>query len=237
MSEGTTAIDNTTVRPNLLEPRKGNIRILIADDHPIVRDGLRKLLSLEEDFEIVGEAADGREAVRMTEELSPDVVVMDITMPQLNGIDAASQIVKRTPEIGIVMLSMHCDETFLVRALAAGAQGYLLKDCAEADLLQAVRAVAGKRLFFSPTITQTLLEDYMRQMQNEGLEDSYDLLTDREKEVLQLLAEGKSNKEAASLLNVSLYTVETHRSRLMQKLNLHSTADIVLYAVRKRIIQ
>ena len=129
------------------------------------------------------------------------------------------------------------DETFLVRALAAGAQGYLLKDCAEADLLLAVKAVANKKLFFSPTITQTLLEDYMRQMQNEGLEDSYDLLTDREKEVLQLLAEGKSNKEAAGLLNVSLYTVETHRSRLMQKLNLHSTADIVLYAVRKRIIQ
>ena len=118
-----------------------------------------------------------------------------------------------------------------------GAHGYLLKDCAEADLLQAVRAVAGKKLFFSPTITQTLLEDYMRQMQSEGLEDSYDLLTDREKEVLQLLAEGKSNKEAAALLNVSLYTVETHRSRLMAKLNLHSTADIVLYAVRKRIIQ
>jgi two-component system response regulator NreC len=205
-------------------------KVLLADDHGVVRKGLRFLLQTDPDIEVVGEASDGREAVRMTEQLGPDVVVMDITMPQLNGIDAASQIVKRDP-------NMHCDETFLVRALAAGAHGYLLKDCAEADLLQAVRAVAGKKLFFSPTITQTLLEDYMRQMQSEGLEDSYDLLTDREKEVLQLLAEGKSNKEAASLLNVSLYTVETHRSRLMAKLNLHSTADIVLYAVRKRIIQ
>jgi RNA polymerase sigma factor (sigma-70 family) len=189
----------------------------VADDHGVVRKGLRFLLQTDPTIEVVGEASDGREAVRMTEQLSPDV--------------------KRDPEIGIIMLSMHCDETFLVRALAAGAQGYLLKDCAEADLLQAVRSVANKKLFFSPTITQTLLEDYMRQMQNEGLSDSYDLLTEREKEVLQLLAEGKSNKEAANLLNVSLYTVETHRSRLMAKLNLHSTADIVLYAVRKRIIQ
>ena len=212
-------------------------KVLVADDHGVVRKGLRFLLQTDPGLEVVAEASDGREAVRLTEEFSPDVVVMDITMPHLNGIDAASQIVKRSPDVGIIMLSMHCDETFLVRALAAGAQGYLLKDCAESDLLQAVRAVAAKKLFFSPTITQTLLEDYMRQMQSEGLEDSYDLLTDREKEVLQLLAEGKSNKEAATLLNVSLYTVETHRSRLMQKLNLHSTADIVLYAVRKRIIR
>jgi two-component system, NarL family, response regulator NreC len=212
-------------------------KVLVADDHGVVRKGLQFLLQTDPSIEVVGEASDGREAVRLTEVLSPDVVVMDITMPQLNGIDATSQIVKRDPNVGVIMLSMHCDETFLVRALAAGAQGYLLKDCAEADLLQAVRSVANKKLFFSPSITQTLLEDYMRQMQSEGLEDSYDLLTDREKEVLQLLAEGKSNKEAASLLNVSLYTIETHRSRLMQKLNLHSTADIVLYAVRKRIIQ
>src|SRR5713226_5562661 len=212
-------------------------KVLVADDHGVVRKGLRFLLQTDASIEVVGEAADGREAVRMAEDLSPNVIVMDVTMPQLNGIEAASQIVKRNPAIAIIMLSMHADETFLVRALAAGAHGYLLKDSTETDLLQAVRAVAAKKLFFSPAITKTLLEDYMQQMHREGLEDSYDLLTDREKEVLQLLAEGKSNKEAASLLNVSLYTVETHRSRLMAKLNLHSTADIVLYAVRKRIIQ
>ncbi len=166
-------------------------KVLVADDHGVVRKGLQFLLQTDPSIEVVGEACDGREAVRLTEQLSPDVVVMDITMPQLNGIDAASQIVKRDPNVGVIMLSMHCDETFLVRALAAGAQGYLLKDCAEADLLQAVRSVASKKLFFSPSITQTLLEDYMRQMQSEGLEDSYDLLTDREKEVLQLAGRGQ----------------------------------------------
>lgn len=212
-------------------------RVLVADDHGVVRKGLRFLLQTDPAIEVVGEAADGREAVRMAEDLSPHVIVMDITMPQLNGIEATSQIVKRDPAIAIIMLSMHCDETFLVRALAAGAHGYLLKDSTETDLLQAVRAVAAKKLFFSPAIAKTLLEDYMQRMQREGLEDSYDLLTVREKEVLQLLAEGKSNKEVANLLSLSLYTVETHRSRLMQKLNLHGTAEIVLYAVRKRIIQ
>jgi RNA polymerase sigma factor (sigma-70 family) len=212
-------------------------RVLVADDHGVVRKGLRFLLQTDPAIEVVGEAADGREAVRMAEDLSPHVIVMDITMPQLNGIEATSQIVKRDPAIAIIMLSMHCDETFLVRALAAGAHGYLLKDSTETDLLQAVRAVAAKKLFFSPAIAKTLLEDYMQRMQREGLEDSYDLLTVREKEVLQLLAEGKSNKEVANLLSLSLYTVETHRSRLMQKLNLHGTAEIVLYAVRKRIIR
>src|SRR5258708_2292388 len=212
-------------------------KVLVADDHGVVRKGLRFLLQTDPSIEVVGEAADGREAVRMAEELSPNVVVMDVTMPQLNGIEAASQIVKRDATIAIIMLSMHADETFLVRALAAGAHGYLLKDSTETDLLQAVRAVAAKKLFFSPSITKTLLEDYMQQMQREGLEDSYDLLTDREKQVLQLLAEGKSNKEAANLLNVRLDSGETSRSRRMQNLNLHSPADIVLYAVRKRIIQ
>ena len=211
-------------------------KVLVADDHGVVRKGLMFLLQREPGIEVIGEACDGRQAVQMTEELLPDVVVLDITMPQLNGIEAAAQIRKRDPQVGIIMLSMHCDETFLIRALSAGAQGYLLKDAAETDLLQAVKSVASRKMFFSPAITQTLMQDYMRQMQRDRIDDSYDLLTDREKEVLQLLAEGKSNKEAANILNVSLYTVETHRSRIMQKLDLHSTADIVLYAVRKRII-
>src|SRR5579871_4205472 len=209
-------------------------KVLVADDHGVVRKGLRFLLQSDPSIEVVGEAADGRQAIEMTEELAPDVVIMDITMPYLNGIEAAAQIKKRDPNIGVVILSMHCDETFLVRALSAGANGYLLKDAAEADLLQAVKTVANRKMFFSPIITQTLMQDYMRQMQREGVGDSYDLLTDREKEVLQLLAEGKSNKEAANILKVSLYTIETHRSRIMQKLDLHGTADIVLYAVRKR---
>lgn len=212
------------------------LRILIADDHGIVRKGLRLQLEQNETFEVIGEAADGREAVRMAEELAPDIVIMDIAMPNLNGIQATTQIVKKNPQIGVIILSMYSDETYLTRTLAAGAKGYLLKDSADVDLDRAVQVVAQGKPFFSPAIANTLLEDYMRQLQQRGLQDSYDLLTAREKEILQLLAEGRSNKEAASILNLSINTVETHRTRLMQKLNLHSAADIVLYAVRKRII-
>jgi DNA-binding NarL/FixJ family response regulator len=212
------------------------VRILLADDHGVVRKGLRFLLERQGEMEVVGEASDGREAVKLAEELNPDVVVMDIAMPQLNGIEAASQIVKRNSAVGVIMLSVHSDESYLVRALGSGAKGYLLKDSAEEDVVRAVQSVAQGKPFFSPAIAKTLLEDYMRYLQQRNLEDSYDLLTDREKEILQLLAEGKSNKEVAGLLNLSLYTVETHRTHLMQKLNLHNTAEIVLYAVRKKII-
>jgi two-component system, NarL family, response regulator NreC len=212
------------------------MRILLADDHGVVRKGLRYLLERQPDMEVVGEAKDGREAVRLAEELDPAIVIMDIAMPFLNGIDATAQIVKRNPKIGVIILSMHADESYLVRVLTAGAKGYLLKDVAEIDLVRAVQVVALGKPFFSPQISQTLLEDYMRQLNQRGLQDSYDLLTDREKEILQLLAEGKSNKEVASLLNLSVHTVETHRANLMQRLSLHSTADIVLYAVRKKII-
>jgi DNA-binding NarL/FixJ family response regulator len=194
------------------------------------------LLERQEDIEIVGEASDGRQAVRLAEELSPSMIVMDVAMPQLNGIDAAAQILRHDPEAKIIVLSMYADEEFLVRALTAGVKGYLLKDSVQADLLRAVRAVATGRSFFSPEIAHTLAEDYVRALQQKGLQDSYDLLTEREREILQLLAEGKSNKEAAAVLNVSPYTVETHRTHLMQKLNLHNTAEIVLYAVRKKIV-
>ncbi len=213
-----------------------SVRVLLADDHGIVRRGLHYLLERTTGFEVVGEASDGREAVKMSDELNPDVVVMDIAMPNLNGIEAAAQILRKSPNIGIIILSMHSDEAYLVRALSAGAKGYLLKDSAEADLIRAVHAVSEGRPFFSPAIAETLLEDYMRRLKQHNLTDSYELLTDREKEVLQLLAEGKSNKEVATLLDLSLYTVETHRSNLMQKLGLHNTAEIVLYAVRKKII-
>ena len=212
------------------------VRVLLADDHGIVRRGLHYLLERSPEFQVVGEASDGREAVKMSEELSPDVVVMDIAMPNLNGIEATAQILKKNPAVGVIILSMHSDEAYLVRALSAGAKGYLLKDSAEADLIRAVQAVSEGRPFFSPAIAETLLEDYMRRLKQHNLADSYDLLTDREKEVLQLLAEGKSNKEVATLLDLSLYTVETHRSNLMQNLGLHNTAEIVLYAVRKKII-
>ncbi len=214
----------------------GKIRILIADDHGIVRKGLRLQLEQQESFEVAGEASDGREAVCLAEELAPNVIIMDIAMPNLNGIDAAAQMVKRNPDTKVIMLSMHSDESYLTRALTAGVKGYLLKETADVDLCRAVQAVAQGKVFFSPAIANTLLEDYMRQLQQRGLQDSYDLLTDREKEVLQLLAEGRSNKEVASTLELSTYTVETHRTRLMQKLNLRSAADIVLYAVEKKII-
>ena len=212
------------------------LRILIADDHGIVRTGLRLQLERNDQFEVVGEAADGREAVRLAEELVPDIVIMDIAMPSLNGIQSAAQIIKALPQTGIIMLSMHSDETYITRTLAAGARGYLLKDNAEVDLYRAVQVVAQGKPFFSPAIANTLLEDYMCQMHQRGLQDSYDLLTDREKEILQLLAEGRSNKDVAVLLNHSTNTVETHRTRIMQKLDLHSAAEIVLYAVRKRIV-
>ena len=212
------------------------IRILIADDHGVVRKGLRLQLEQQSEFEVVGEANDGREAVAMTDELAPDVVIMDIAMPNLNGIQATTQIVKKNPQVGVIILSMHSDETYLTRTLTAGAKGYLLKDNADVDLHRAVQVVAQGKPFFSPAIADTLLEDYMRQLQQRGLQDSYDLLTEREKEILQLLAEGRSNKEVASTLDLSPNTVETHRTRIMQKLDLHSSADIVLYAVRKKII-
>ena len=212
------------------------LKVLLADDHAVVRKGLRFVLERDGNVEVIGEAADGREAVKLAERLTPQVVVMDIAMPNLNGIEAAAQILKKNPRIGVVILSMYSDEGYLVRALSAGAKGYLLKDSAEEDLVRAVESVGQGKPFFSPAIAQTLLGDYMRRLQLENREDSYDLLTDREKEILQLLAEGKSNKDVAALLNVSLHTVETHRTHIMQKLNLHNTAEIVLYAVRKKVI-
>ena len=212
------------------------IRILIADDHGVVRTGLRLQLEQNTAFEVVGEATEGREAVRMADELHPDIVIMDIAMPNLNGIQATAQLTKKNPQIGVIILSMYSDETYLTRTLAAGAKGYLLKENADMDLHNAVQAVAQGKPFFSPAIANTLLEDYMRELQQRGLQDSYDLLTDREKEILQLLAEGRSNKEVAGTLYLSTNTVETHRTRIMQKLDLHSAAEIVLYAVRKRII-
>jgi len=174
--------------------------------------------------------------VDMAERESPHVVVLDVGMPNLNGIEAARQITARTPHPAVVFLSMHSDESYVLRALRVGARGYLLKDSAEYDLINAIRAVSEGKAFFSPAISKMLVEDYVRQMQDRNVEDSYELLTTREREILQLLAEGKSNKEVATLLNLSLYTVETHRGNILQKLNLHSVPELILYAVRKGVI-
>lgn len=212
------------------------MRVLLADDHGIVRRGMRALLETEPGVTVIGEAADGLDALRMAEELRPDLLILDIGMPRLNGIDVAARAQKLQPPPRVIMLSMHADESYVLRALDAGARAYLLKDATDEDLIPAVRAVAQNKRFFSPAIAGVLAEDYIRQMQARGLDDSYGLLTDREKEVLQLLAEGRANKDVAAVLQVGVSTVETHRANLMQKLGLHNTADIVLYAVRKRLV-
>jgi len=212
------------------------IRILLADDHTVMRSGLRLLLERQPNFEVVGEAGDGRQATELAASLNPDVVIMDIGMPMLNGIEATGQIVHQNPRTAVVILSVYNDEGYVMRALKAGARGYLLKDSAEADLIHAVQVVSEGKSFFSPAISKMLVEDYVRVLKQRGMEDSYELLTPRERQILQLLAEGKSNKEVAVLLDLSVYTVETHRSHILQKLNLHSTAELVLYAVRKGII-
>lgn len=212
------------------------LRVLLADDHALVRRGMRALLETEPGVEVAGEAADGLEALRLFQELRPDLLILDIGMPNLNGIDVAARAQSLNPGARVIMLSMHADESYVLRSLAAGARAYLLKDGTDEDLVPAVRAVASGKCFFSPAIASVLAEDYVRQLRERGLDDSYHLLTAREKEVLQLLASGRSNKEVASLLNVGLSTVETHRANLMQKLSLHNTAEIVLYAVRKRLI-
>jgi len=213
------------------------VRILLAEDHAVMRTGLRLVLERQPDFEVVGEASDGREAVALVEQHHPDVVVMDIGMPNLNGIEATRQICNAQPACAVVILSMHSDEAYVLRSLKAGARGYLLKESAESDLISAIRAVQAGKAFFSPVVSRMLVEDYVRQLQDKEIEDSYDLLTPREREILQLIAEGKSNKEVAAILNLSLYTVETHRGNLMEKLNLHTVPELILYAVRKGVIQ
>jgi DNA-binding NarL/FixJ family response regulator len=212
------------------------LRVLLADDHKLIRSGLRLVIEQQPDLIVVGEADDGRQAVDLASSLKPDAVVMDIGMPNLNGIEACHKITQSNPSVAVIMLSMHADESYVLRALKAGARAYLLKDSAEVDLVRAIRAAAQRKSFFSPTVGKVLLEDYVRKLRRSGGEDSYDLLTPREREILQLVAEGKSNKDVANLLNLSVYTVETHRSNIMGKLNLKSVPELILYAVRKGII-
>ena len=212
------------------------IRILLADDHNVMRRGLRLLLERQPGFAVVAEASDGFSAVEEAKATRPDVVVLDIAMPHLNGTEAATRISEELPNTAIIMLSMHSDESYVLRALKAGARGYLLKDSAEGDLIDAIKAVNLGKAFFSPEISRMLVEDYVREIKMRGVQDSYELLTAREREVLHLLASGKPNKDIARMLNVSTYTVDTHRRNLQEKLNLHNFAELVLYAVRKGVI-
>ncbi len=210
---------------------------MLADDHAIVRRGLRSLLETDPSIEVVGEASDGMEALRLAESLAPDVAIVDIAMPMLNGIEVTERLRHQTPAPKVLVLSMHTDESYILRALAAGAQAYLLKDATDEELWPALKAVSAGKPYVSQVVSSVLMEDYVRHLQSKGLTDTFHLLTAREREVLQLLAEGRSNKEVAAVLDVGLSTVETHRANLMQKLNLHNTAEIVLYAVRKGIIK
>jgi DNA-binding NarL/FixJ family response regulator len=213
-----------------------SIRILLADDHTVVRDGLRALLERESDMTVVAEASDGRECVRLAESEAPDVVLMDLAMPNLNGMEATRRVLAKNSGIGVVILSMHQDESYVLGSLKAGAKGYLLKDSLRSEVVQAIRAVFQGRSFLTRKVARVLQEDYVSALQQRGLEDRYDLLSDREREVLQMIAEGRSNKEVASLLGVSLTTVETHRAHILQKLDIHSVPELVLYAVRKGVI-
>ena len=212
------------------------VRILLADDHTVMRAGLRALLERQPNLEVVGEAENGRQTVELASSHVPDVVVMDIAMPNLNGVEATRRMVSKQPTISVVILSMYSDESYVMRALEAGARAYLLKDSAVTDLIRAIEAVSQGKSFFSPRISRILAEEYVHALKQKGVADSYELLTPREREILQLLAEGKTNKEVATSLNISVYTAETHRGNILQKLNLHSTAELVLYAVRKGII-
>ena len=207
------------------------IRILLADDHAVVRQGFKMILGAQPDMEIVGEAGNGREAVELTEQLKPDIVVMDVAMPELNGIEATRRVAASVPHARVIALSMHKDSVYVREVLRAGARGYLLKDSGSADLVAAVRAVAQGEGYLSPAISNAVLDDYRKHVSN-----PIDLLTSREREVLQMLAEGKTNKEIAGVLNLSVYTVDAHRGRIMEKLNLHSINELTRFAVRNGLI-
>lgn len=206
-------------------------RILLADDHAVVRNGFRMILDAQEDMEVIGEASNGRQAVESAASLQPDIVVMDVTMPELNGIEATRRLAESAPRARVLALSMHKDAVYVREILRAGAKGYLLKDSGEADLLAAIRAVTRGEGFLSPAIADAVLNDYRKHVTN-----PVDLLTSREREVLQLIAEGRTNKEIAQSLTLSVYTVEAHRGRIMEKLNLHSTGELVRFAVRNGVV-
>ena len=214
----------------------GKLRLLLGDDHTLFRHGLLKILEERPEWTVVAEVGDGRECVRQAIALAPDVAVLDIGMPLLNGIEATRQIVRRVENIAVLILSMHADEPYIMEALQAGAKGYLLKDSAGQDLIRGIEVVATGKSFFSPAVSKVLLDDYVRRMTNAGVTDRYQTLSEREREVFQLIAEGHTNKTIADMLSVSPTTIETHRAHILHKLDIHNTAELVLYAVRRGVI-
>ena len=212
------------------------LRLLLADDHTLMRQGLRKILEERPEWDVIAEVGDGREAVKKCVALKPDVAVLDVAMPLLNGIDATQQIVRKAPETKVLVLSMYSDEAYVTRALQAGATGYMLKDSAGKDLLKGIASVAAGQAYFSPAIARLMLDDYVRRVAGSGIVDRYETLSSREREIFQLIAEARTNKEVAELLEISPATVETHRARILQKLDIHNTAELVLYAVRRGVI-
>jgi two-component system, NarL family, response regulator NreC len=213
-----------------------SLRVMLADDHRLVRQGLARIVR-EGGCEVVAEAEDGREAVRLVSELQPRVAVVDVGMPVLNGIDATRQIVRQSPSTAVLILSMHVEDVYVVQALQAGAKGYMLKDAADTALMDAIFSVASGKSFLSPRVASVVVDDYVRRLLQTGATDRYDGLSDREREVFQLVAEGRSNKQIADTLCVSVSTIETHRARIMTKLDLHTTADMVRFAVRRGVVQ
>ncbi len=210
-----------------------SLKVILADDHKIVRDGLRNLLNKPPDVEVIGDAEDGRTTVNLARELSPDVVVMDITMPDMNGIEATRQILSENPHTKVIGLSMHSDQRFVVAMLKAGASGYLLKECAFEELVDAIHAVMKNQIYLCPPIAKTVTVDYLHRLIPTNASSAYTILTPREREVLQLLSEGKSTKQTAYILEVSGKTVETHVQNIMKKLSLRSLADLTKYAIRE----
>lgn len=214
----------------------GETRILLADDHAVLRQGLRRIIEDHDGWRVVGEAANGRDAVTAAEALQIDVAILDIAMPILNGIDATRQIAKRAPSVRVLILSMHSDQAYVTRAVQAGARGYILKESAGSEIVEAIIALRVGKSFFSPTVGEMMLDDYVRSLSERGILDPYDALSDREREILQLVAEGRTTKEIADLLSISTATVETHRAHVLQKLALKNTASAVLYAARCGIV-
>lgn len=209
------------------------IKILLADDHKITRQGLRAMLEKQSDIKVVAEAEDGRKAVSLACELHPDVVIMDVSMPDMNGMAATRQILGESKKIKVIALSMHSDTLFISEMLKSGASGYLLKDCAFEELREAIRTVIAGNVYLSPAISDVVVDDYLHRLSKTSSSDSSDVLTDRELEVLQLMAEGKSTKQIALGLYISVKTVETHRRQIMNKLNIHTVAELTKYAIRK----